>query len=130
MTMTMQCSTRQSNDVTILDLKGRLSLGEEVAFGPGSGLILSETVRDLAKKGRKNILLNLAAVTYVDSSGVGQLVGALTSAGRQGVSLKLLSPTKPVFELLKMNKLDTVFHISEDEATAVASFAKAEAAEG
>jgi anti-sigma B factor antagonist len=128
--MTMQCSTRQSNDVTILDLKGRLSLGEEVAFGPGSGLILSETVRDLAKKGRKNILLNLAGVTYVDSSGVGQLVGALTSAGRQGVSLKLLNPTKPVFELLKMNKLDTVFHISEDEATAVASFAKAAAAEG
>jgi anti-sigma B factor antagonist len=128
--MTMQCSTRQSDDVTILDLKGRLSLGEEVAFGPGSGLILSETVRELAKKGRKNVLLNLAGVTYVDSSGVGQLVGALTSAGRQGVSLKLLGPTKPVLELLKMNKLDTVFHISEDGATAVASFTAAAAAEG
>jgi len=128
--MTMQCSTRQSDDVTILDLKGRLSLGEEVAFGPGSGLILSETVRELAKKGRKNVLLNLAGVTYVDSSGVGQLVGALTSAGRQGVSLKLLGPTKPVLELLKMNKLDTVFHISEDGATAVASFTGAAAAEG
>ena len=122
MTMTMEYTTRQSNDVTILDLTGRLSLGEAVAFGPGSGLILSETVRELAKKGRKNILLNLAGVTYVDSSGVGQLVGAMTSARRQGVSLKLLRPNRQVLDLLKMSKLDTVFDISEDEATAVASF--------
>src|ERR1700723_3087433 len=120
MTMTMQCAPRQSDDVTILDLKGRLSLGEEVAFGPGSGLILSETVRELAKKGRKNILLNLAGVTYVDSSGVGQLVGAMTSARNQGVSLKLLRPNTQVLNLLKMSKLDTVFDIFEDEASAVA----------
>ena len=53
--MTMQCATRQSDDVTILDLAGRLSLGEAVAFGPGSGVVLSETVRELAKKGQKNI---------------------------------------------------------------------------
>jgi anti-sigma B factor antagonist len=130
MTMTMQYTTRQSDDVTILDLTGRLSLGEAVAFGPGSGLILSETVRELAQKGQKNVLLNLAGVTYVDSSGVGQLVGALTSAGRQGVSLKLLRPNKQVLELLKMNKLDTVFYIGEDEATAVASFKRAAATGG
>jgi anti-sigma B factor antagonist len=130
MTMTMQYTTRQSDHVTILDLTGRLSLGEAVAFGPGSGLVLSETVRELAKKGQKNVLLNLAGVTYVDSSGVGQLVGALTSAGRQGVSLKLLRPNRQVLDLLKMNKLDTVFHISQDEATAVASFTKGAAAEG
>jgi hypothetical protein len=61
--MTMQCVTRQNDDVTILDLAGRLSLGEAVAFGPGSGIVLSETVRELAKKGHKNILLNLAGVT-------------------------------------------------------------------
>jgi anti-sigma B factor antagonist len=130
MTMTMEYTTRQSNDVTILDLTGRLSLGEAVAFGPGSGLILSETVRELAKKGRKNILLNLAGVTYVDSSGVGQLVGAMTSARNQGVSLKLLRPNTQVLNLLKMSKLDTVFDISEDEATAVASFTKGAAAGG
>ena len=128
--MTMLCTTRQSADVTILDLTGRLSLGEAVAFGPGSGLILSETVRDLAKKGQKNLLLNLAGVTYVDSSGVGQLVGALTSAHSQGVTLKLLRPNKQVLNLLKMSKLDTVFDIGEDEAAAVASFSRGSAAGG
>ena len=128
--MTMQCTFRQSDDVTIVDLAGRLSLGEAVAFGPGSGVILSDTVRELAKNGHKNILLNLAGVTYVDSSGVGQLVGALTSAGRQGVTLKLVRPTGQVFELLKMNKLDTVFYIGEDEAATIASFKKAAATGG
>ena len=128
--MTMQYITRQSDDVTILDLTGRLSLGEAVAFGPGSGLILSETVRELAQKGQKNVLLNLAGVTYVDSSGVGQLVGALTSAGRQGVSLKLLRPNTQVLDLLKLSKLDTVFEIFEDEPTAVASFSRGAAAGG
>ena len=126
--MTMQSTTRQSDDVTILDLTGRLSLGEAVAFGPGSGLILSETVKELAKKGKKNILLNLAGVTYVDSSGVGQLVGAMTSARNQGVSLKLLRPNTQVLNLLKLSKLDTVFDIFEDEGTAVASFTKGSAA--
>jgi anti-sigma B factor antagonist len=128
--MTMQCSFRQSDDVSIVDLAGRLSLGEAVAFGPGSGVILSDTVRELAENGQKNILLNLAGVTYVDSSGVGQLVGALTSAARQGVTLKLLRPTRQVFELLKMNKLDTVFYIGEDEAAAVASFKRTAATGG
>ena len=126
--MTMEYTARQNDDVTILDLTGRLSLGEAVAFGPGSGLILSETVKELAKKGKKNILLNLAGVTYVDSSGVGQLVGAMTSARNQGVSLKLLRPNKQVLDLLKLSKLDTVFNIFEDEATAVASFTKGKAA--
>ena len=128
--MPMGCTTRQSDDVTILDLTGRLSLGEAVAFGPGSGLILSETVKELAKKGKKNILLNLAGITYVDSSGVGQLVGAMTSARNQAVSLKLLRPNTQVLNLLKMSKLDTVFDIFEDEAAAVASFTRGTAAGG
>ena len=126
--MTMDYTARQNDDVTILDLTGRLSLGEAVAFGPGSGLILSDTVKELTKKGKKNILLNLAGVTYVDSSGVGQLVGAMTSARNQGVGLKLLRPNTKVLELLKMSKLDTVFDIFEDEATAVASFHRGAAA--
>jgi anti-sigma B factor antagonist len=128
--MTMQYAIRQSDGVTILDLTGRLSLAEEMAFGPGSGVVLGETIRELAKKGQKNILVNLAGVTYVDSSGVGQLTGALASAQRQGGSLKLLLPNARVLNLLKMSKLDTVFDISEDEAAAVASFAKGAAAEG
>src|SRR3984957_20146592 len=119
--MTMDYTARQNDDVSILDLTGRLSLGEAVAFGPGSGLILSDTVKDLAKKGKKSILLNLAGVTYVDSSGVGQLVGAMTSARNQGVALKLLRPNGKVLELLKMSKLHTVFDILEDEASAIAS---------
>ncbi len=126
--MTMDYTARQNDDVTILDLTGRLSLGEAVAFGPGSGLILSDTVKELAKKGKKNILLNLAGVSYVDSSGVGQLVGAMTSARNQGIGLKLLRPNTKVLELLKMSKLDTVFDIFEDEATAVASFHRGAAA--
>ena len=128
--MTMQSTTRQSDDVTILDLTGRLSLGEAVAFGPGSGLVLKETVRDLAKKGKKNLLLNLTGITYVDSSGVGQLVGAMTSARGQGITLKLLRPNKQVLDLLKLSKLDTVFEIFEDEPTAVASFSRGAAAGG
>lgn len=128
--MPMGCTTRQSDDVTILDLTGRLSLGEAVAFGPGSGLILSETVKELAKKGKKTLLLNLAGITYVDSSGVGQLVGAMTSARNQEVSLKLLRPNTQVLNLLKMSKLDTVFDIFEDEAAAVASFTRGTAAGG
>jgi anti-sigma B factor antagonist len=130
MTMTMQSTTRQSDDVTILDLTGRLSLGEAVAFGPGSGLVLKETVRELAKKGKKNLLLNLTGITYVDSSGVGQLVGAMTSARGQGITLKLLRPNKQVLDLLKLSKLDTVFEIFEDEPTAVASFSRGAAAGG
>ena len=128
--MTMQSTARQSDDVTILDLTGRLSLGEAVAFGPGSGLVLKETVRELAKKGKKNLLLNLTGITYVDSSGVGQLVGAMTSARGQGITLKLLRPNKQVLDLLKLSKLDTVFEIFEDEPTAVASFSRGAAAGG
>lgn len=120
--MTMECNMRQIEDVTILDLKGRLSLGEALAFGPGSDLILVDAIRKLGEKGQKKIVLNLAGVKYVDSSGVGQLVGALTSARSQGVSLKLINPVKQVEDLLRMTKLYTVFDIKENEAAAINSF--------
>ena len=122
--MSLKYNVRQTGDVTILDLSGRLSLGEEVAFGPGSGVVLSDTIRELAKKGQKKILLNLAEVTYVDSSGVGQLVGALTTARNQGGDLKLLKPSSQVLDLLKTTKLNTVFDIQEDQAAAIQSFSK------
>jgi anti-sigma B factor antagonist len=121
-------NVRQTGDVTILDLNGRLSLGEAVAFGPGSGVVLGDTVRDLAKKGQKKIVLNLAGVSYVDSSGVGQLVGALTSARNQGGDTKLLKPSSNILLLLKTTKLDTVFDIHDDEAAAIQSFSKTAAA--
>jgi len=126
--MSLKYNTRQSGDVTILDLNGRLSLGEALAFGPGSGVVLGETVRELAKKGQKNIVLNLADVSYVDSSGVGQLVGALTTARNQGGDAKLLKPSSQILALLKTTKLDTVFDIHDEEAAAVQSFSKGAAA--
>ncbi len=126
--MTMNYGIRQTNDVTILDLTGRLSLGEALAFGPGSGVVLGDTIRELAKKGQKKILLNLAGVTYVDSSGVGQLVGALTTARNQGGDLKLLNPNNQVLDLLRVTRLETVFDVKNDEATAIQSFSKGAAA--
>jgi anti-sigma B factor antagonist len=122
--MSLKYDVRQTRDVTILDLNGRLSLGEALAFGPGSGLVLSETIREFAKKGQKKILLNLAGVTYVDSSGVGQLVGALTTARNQSGDIKLLKPSVHVFDLLKTTKLDGVFDIHEDETAAIQSFSR------
>jgi anti-sigma B factor antagonist len=128
--MTMECNMRQIQDVIILDLKGRLSLGEALAFGPGSDLILVDAIRKLGEKGQKKIVLNLAGVKYVDSSGVGQLVGALTSARSQGVSLKLINPVKQVEDLLRMTKLYTVFDIKENEAAALSSFSTGAVAGG
>jgi anti-sigma B factor antagonist len=126
--MALEYNVRLIGDVAILDLNGRLSLGEAVAFGPGSGVVLGETVRELTKKGQKKIVLNLAKVTYVDSSGVGQLVGALTTARKQGGDIKLLKPSSQVLDLLKTTKMDTVFDIQEDEAAAIQSFPKGAAA--
>lgn len=122
--MALEYNIRQTGDVTILDLNGRLSLGEAVAFGPGSGVVLGDTIRELTRKSQRKILLNLAEVTYVDSSGVGQLVGALTTARNQGGDLKLLKPSSQVLDLLKTAKLDNVFDIQEDQAAAIQSFSK------
>jgi anti-sigma B factor antagonist len=122
--MSLKYNVRQTSDVAILDLNGRLSLGEALAFGPGSGLVLSETIRELTKKGQKKILLNLAGVTYVDSSGVGQLVGALTTARNQGGDIKLLKPSIHVLDLLRTTKLDGVFDIQEDETAAIQAFSR------
>ena len=122
--MSLKYVVRQTRDVTILDLNGRLSLGEALAFGPGSGLVLSETIREFTKKGQKKILLNLAGVTYVDSSGVGQLVGALTTARNQSGDIKLLKPSVHVLDLLKTTKLDGLFDIHEDETAAIQAFSR------
>ena len=120
--MALKCSIRSIGDVTILDISGRLTLGEELAFGSGSGLVLSEKVRELTKKGQKKIVLNLTEVNYVDSSGIGQLVGALTTARKQEANIKLLVPPSRVLDLLRMNRLDRLFDIRESEATAIQSF--------
>jgi anti-sigma B factor antagonist len=126
--MAMGCIVRQVEDVTILDLSGRLSIGETLEWDAGRNLPLNDVVRELAGKGHRKILLNLAGVKYVDSSGVGQMVGTLTSARSQGVELKMYNPTKPVMDLLKMTKLLAVFDVRDNEEAAVAAFSTGAAA--
>lgn len=113
--MSMKISTRQVDGVTILDLSGRITLGE-------GSVQLRDAVRDLLAKGHKHILLNLADVNYIDSSGIGELVSAFTTMRNQGGELKLLKLTKKVHDLLQITKLYTVFDIKDDEAEAIASF--------
>ncbi len=113
--MTMKSSTRQVNGVTIIDLSGRITLGE-------GSVVLRESVRDLLSKGQKKILLNLAEVNYIDSSGIGELVSAYTTCKNQGGDLKLLHLTKIVHVLLQITKLYTVFDVKEDEAAGIKSF--------
>jgi len=111
----MKSSTRQVNGVTIVDLSGRITLGE-------GSVLLRDMVRDLVTKGQRKILLNLGDVTYIDSSGIGELVSAFTTVRNQGGDLKLLNLTKKVHDLLQITKLYTVFDVKDDEATAVAAF--------
>ena len=113
--MTMKASTRQVNGVTVVDMSGRITLGE-------GSVILREAVKDLVAKGQKKILLNLGDVTYIDSSGIGELVSAFTSVRNQGGELKLLNLTKKVHDLLQITKLYTVFDIKDDEGKAIEAF--------
>ena len=113
--MTMKSSTRQVDGVTIVDLSGRITLGE-------GSVILRDTVRELIGKGNKKILLNLGDVNYIDSSGIGELVSAFTTVRNQGGELKLLNLTKKVHDLLQITKLYTVFDVRDDEAAAIAAF--------
>ena len=114
--MTMKSSTRQVDGITIVDLSGRITLGE-------GSVVLRDQIRDLLSKGNKRILLNLGDVSYIDSSGIGELVSAYTTVRNQGGELKLLNLTKKVHDLLQITKLYTVFDIKDDEAAAVKAFA-------
>jgi len=108
-------ASREVDGVTVLDLNGRITLGE-------GSVQLREAVRDLISKGSKNILLNMSDVNYIDSSGHGELVSAFTTAKNQGAAVKLLGLTKKVKDVLQLTKLYTVFDIYDDEASAIASF--------
>jgi len=113
--MSMKFTTRQVDGVTILDLSGRITLGE-------GSVTLRDAVKDALSKGSKNILLNLGEVDYIDSSGLGELVSAYTTVKNQGGELKLLHLTTKVHDLLQITKLYTVFDVKDDEASAIASF--------
>jgi len=114
--VSVKLTTRQVGDVSVVDVSGRITLGE------GSSA-LRDVLRDLSANGTKKILLNLSDVSYIDSSGIGELVSAFTSVANQGGDLKLLGLTKRVKDLLQITKLYTVFDVHEEEAHAIRSFA-------
>jgi anti-sigma B factor antagonist len=106
---------RQAGDVTILDLEGKITIGE-------GSVSLRSAVRRLIEEGKKKILLNLSGVGYVDSSGIGELVSSYTTINREGGQLKLLKLTQKIRDLLTITKLLTVFDTYDDESEALNSF--------
>src|SRR5207248_8081303 len=117
--MTLTSKSRMVDGVTILDLSGRIVLGEDT-------MMLRNTIRDLIANRQKLILLNFGDVPYIDSSGIGELVTAFTTVRKQGGELKLLNLTRKVHDVLQITKLYTVFDVKDDEAEAIHSFAPAE----
>ncbi len=113
--MSFKATPRETAGAVVIDVSGRITLGE------GSAM-LREMVRDHLAKGHKKILLNLADVNYIDSSGIGELVSSYTTAKTAGGEVKLLHLTKRVHDLLQITKLYTVFDVHNDERTALASF--------
>jgi anti-sigma B factor antagonist len=111
----LNISERTVGNVTVLDLSGKITIGE-------GSVQLRETVRGLLERGTKNILINLGGVDYVDSSGIGELVSCFTTTKNQGGQLKLLNLTKKIKDLLMITKLLTVFDTYDDEAEAIKSF--------
>jgi len=114
----MQIEERAVGDVLILDVKGRITLGE-------GDELLKDKVNSLLNQGQKKIVLNLASVPYIDSAGLGEIVRTYTTVSRQGGNLKLLNLTKRITDLLAITKLLTVFETYESENDAVQSFSSA-----
>ena len=114
----MQIEERVVDDVTILDLKGKMTLGE-------GDELLKDKIASMVSQGKKKILLNLESVPYIDSAGLGEIVRTYTTISRQGGSLKLLNLTKRITDLLSITKLLTVFDTYDSEADAVRSFSSA-----
>ena len=113
--MSLKIDTREVAHVSILDISGRIVLGDEIHT-------LRDAVRNLVKQDKKKIILNLANVDYIDSSGVGELVGSFTTVRNAGGELKLMNLTQKVHDVLHVTKLYTVFDIKDDEFHAVKSF--------
>jgi anti-sigma B factor antagonist len=111
----LDVTERQAGDVSILDLSGSIRIGE-------GAVALRDAVRNLASEGKKNVLLNLGGVNYMDSSGVGELIANYTTLSRDGGQLKLLNLTDKIQNLLVITKLLTVFDVYDNEAEALGSF--------
>ena len=114
--MSIKLNTRQVGDVSVIDVAGRITLGE------GSSA-LRDALRDMVSKGQKKILLNLGDVSYIDSSGIGELVSGFTTVTNSGGSLKLLNLNNFFFNDTATTEIYTVFDVHEDEAGAIRSYA-------
>lgn len=113
--MSVKLTARQVGDVTVIDASGRITLGEgSTAF--------REKIKELASAGSKKVLVNLAEISYIDSSGIGELVSGYTTVTNSGGQLKLLNLGKRLQDLLQITKLYTVFETFDDEAAAIRSF--------
>lgn len=112
----MQIEQRVVGDVTILDIKGKMTLGE-------GDELLKDKINSLVSQGQKKLILNLEGVPYIDSAGLGEIVRTYTTVSRQGGKLKLLNLTKRIEDLLSITKLLTVFEVFDSEDEAVKSFA-------
>jgi anti-sigma B factor antagonist len=119
--MALSTKVRRVGDVAIVDLNGKVTLGDSTG-------ILRDELKSLMAQGNKNIVLNMADVTYVDSAGLGELVGAYTTATNQGGSLKLLNLQGKMKDLMQITKLYTIFQSFDDEQAAVSSFGASAAA--
>ncbi len=111
----MKISTRKVEGVSIVDISGQITLGQELGD-------VRNTVRDLVAQGEKRIILNLADVSYIDSSGLGELISSYTTVQNSGGQLKLMNLTKKVHDLLLVTKLYTIFDVKENEYMAIKSF--------
>ncbi len=113
--MSVKLTSRQVGDVTVMDAAGRITLGEGASM-------FRDAIRELVAKGNKKVLLNLGEVSYIDSSGIGELVSGFTTVTNSGGQLKLVGLSKRVKDLLQITKLYTVFEVFDDETAAVRSF--------
>lgn len=113
--MSVKLTSRQVGDVTVIDAAGRITLGEGASA-------FRDTIREYAGKGNKKLLLNLSDVSYIDSSGIGEMVSGFTTVTNNGGQLKLVGLSKRIKDLLQITKLYTVFDVYDDEAQAVRSF--------
>jgi len=111
----MQIEERVVDNVTVLDLKGKLTLGD-------GDELLKDKINSLIQQERKSLLLNLEAVPYIDSAGLGEIVRTYTTVSRQGGKLKLVHLTKRITDLLMITKLLTVFETFDSESEAIKSF--------
>jgi anti-sigma B factor antagonist len=111
----LNLTERQAGDVTILDMSGKVTLGE-------GSVALRTAVRRLLGDGKKKILLNLGSVGYIDSSGIGELVSSFTAVNKENGTLKLLNLTQKIQDLLAITKLLTVFDVYDSESDALSSF--------